>query len=56
MRVVTRDCLERVYRKLWGAGALKGGLGSFLGLPSAGEAVTDASRCGGPVNEFTDPR
>jgi hypothetical protein len=33
LRRVTRDSLERVYEKLWGAGVVKGSLSSFLGLP-----------------------
>lgn len=33
LRAVPRQSLERLYEKLWGAGALEGRLSSFLGLP-----------------------
>lgn len=51
MRRVTRQSLERVYEKLWGAGALKGSLASFLGLPAAeasGSTPREAAIVGQP--------
>jgi Peptidase family M48 len=44
MRRVTRESLERVYQKLWGAGALKGSLSNFLGLPPAARATPSGNR------------
>lgn len=40
MRVVPADSLERLYRRLWGEGALTVSLADFLGLPGGADEPT----------------
>lgn len=39
MRLVSRETLQRVYGKVWGAGEFKGSLASFLGIAAETQAV-----------------